>query len=140
MKRKRTKAMRKSGAADTMSNTERIRSTIASGLAGHRRQREIAKFHEAAKSLVKSFEQATKLKIEAAGVHVVGVDLRLASKDPQDNVSVAYKRRHTGLFPFPHDHCTFELCWESTIEGETVEICVEIEYPCNVDWPIIGRL
>jgi hypothetical protein len=140
MKRKRTKATKIPVAADTMSNMERIRSTIALGLAGHRRKREVAKFHEAAMSLVKSFEQSTKLKIEAAGVHVVGVDLRLASKDPQDNVSVAYNRRHTGLFPFPHDHCTVELCWEATIDGKTVEVCLEIEYPCNVDWPIIGRL
>ena len=123
-----------------MQNMERIKTIIASGLEGHQREGDIAKFYEAAESLVKSFEQSTKLAVEDEGVYVNKVELELSSGEPENNVSIAYSRRHVGLFPFPHDHCTVKLCWEAEVNGKRVIMCIEIEYPCNIDWPVIGRL
>lgn len=121
-------------------NRDLIRSTIASGLRGHKREADIEKFYEAADSLVRSFEESTKLSIADDGVLVTKVSLDISSKDPAGTAGVAYNRRHSGLFPFPHDHCTVELCWDVIIEGERMRMCIEIEYPCNIDWPIIGQL
>lgn len=124
------------------SNRQRIRSVLATGLKDHPREADIDKFYEVADSLVESFEQSTKLSIEDEGVDVAGVKLEISptgpEQDPEGNVSVAYSRRHSGLFPFPHDHCTVEFCWDTTQNGRTVTVCVEIEYPCNIDWPILG--
>ena len=123
-------------------NMDRVQSILSTGLQGHQREAGIDRFQSVAESLVKSFEQSTRLSIDDEGVDINKVKLDISSPDePENNVSIAYSRRHTGLFPFPHDHCVLELCWETTTpEGETVEMCIEIEYPCNVDWPIIGRL
>ncbi len=121
-------------------NMDRIRSTIVTGLQDHPREADTDTFYAAAESLVKSFEQASGVSIEDEGVYVTKVNVGLLTKDPEDNVSIAYSRRHSGLFPFPHDHCTVEFCWEATIDGKRQTVCIEIEYPCNVDWPIIGRL
>ena len=122
-------------------NMDQIKSTIAAGLKGHRREANLGKFYEIAQSLVKSFEQSTKLSIEDDRVSVNKIGLEISSKlGPDGNVGIAYNRRHKGWFPFEHDHCKVEICWETEVNGEIVEVCIEVEYPCNVDWPFIGRL
>lgn len=123
-----------------MKNLERIKSAITSGLKGHVAKAQIEKYYKAAASLVKIFEQSSKLGIEDKGVLVTKFNLGVSSEDPDRNVGVSFNRRHRGLFPFAHDHCTVTVCFDWVIDGKAVEICVEIEYPCNVDWPIIGRL
>jgi hypothetical protein len=134
-----------------MGNRERIRSTIASGLSGHPREANIERFYEAADGLVNAIEQAAKLSIDADDVDVSKVALQIArvgpgaegkpERNPDDDVKVVYQKRHTdGWFPFPHEHCYVKICFDWVIDGESVEICIELELPCKVDWPIIGRL
>ena len=134
-----------------MDNRERIRSTIASALSGHPREASIERFYEAADGLVKAIEQSTKLSIDDDDVDVAKVALRIERVGPgpdgqpdrshEDDVKVVYQKRHTdGWFPFPHEHCYVNICFDWVVDGEEVEVCIELELPCKVDWPIIGRL
>ena len=62
------------------------------------------------------------------GFKLVGFTVRAEAIDGEDDVVIGYSKKHTGpFFPFPHDHCTIVLCGEDS--------CIEIEYPCDVDWP-----
>lgn len=128
--------------SEKVQNMDRIKSIIASGLQGHELERNIDKFYAVGESLVKSFEQATDLNIEDEGVYVNEVNLALSSRgqDPDRDVSIVYQKRHAGLFPFPHDHRTWRGCWKVEEDGEMVEYCIEIEYPVNIEWPVVGIL
>jgi len=120
-------------------------SVLATGLKDHPREAKIDLFYGVADALVQSIEQQTKLSIEDEGVDVAGVKLVILPKDPEKdpegegNANIVYSR-HSGIFPFPHDHCIVKGSWEVTQDGETFEVEVELELPCNIDWPIIGRL
>lgn len=126
--------------AEPMRNAERIRTVLEAGLGSHGIEAGAERYHEAVEALGRGFEQMTKLSLEAEGVHLARFEFELAGKDPDDSVSIAYRRRHSGLFPFPHDHCTVTICVDTVIDGKPVRVCIEVEYPCNIDWPIIGRL
>jgi|SRR5215203_1999372 len=127
------------------SNRQTIRSVLATGLKDHPREDYyIEKFYEVADSFIESFEQSTKLSIEDERVDVAGVKLEISAtgpeQDPEDTVSIVYKR-HAGFFPFTHDHCKKNICWETTnSKGQTVEVCAEFDLPCNIDWPLLGVL
>lgn len=61
------------------------------------------------------------------GYRLAGFDMAVAGETHKDDIWIAYSKKHKGLFPFPHDHCYTSICSETH--------CLEIEYPCNVDWP-----
>lgn len=121
-----------------MQGQDRMRAAIAIGLAGHDREKDVEKFTLQAEGLVAAVLQGTKLKADDDRVRILGVSVDTPDRDGKEGASVAVGRRHRGTwFPFDHDHCVVTICWTNA-EGDYV--CAEIEYPCDVDWPILGRL
>lgn len=85
-----------------------------------------------AETVMKDIEQsfyARKLDkvLTKDGFNLTGFNTTIETGKGEAGVSVAYSKRHKGIFPFPHDHCYITICNETH--------CLEIEYPCNIEWP-----
>ena len=125
-----------------MKNMDRIELAIATGLQIDEREADVERYLRVAKALVKTIEDAAKLKIEDEGVQVaefrlVIPDREQDSKENGRGTHIAFSKEHSGLFPFPHNHKTVTITWTGA-DGE--EYSLEIEYPVDIEWPIIGEL
>jgi hypothetical protein len=125
-----------------MKNMDRIKLVIASGLQGDEREADIERHFRVAKALVKTIEDAAKLSIEDEGVQLAEFRLVIPDREQelQENgrdTHIAFNKRHSGFFPFPHNHKKVTITWTGA-DGN--EYSLEIEYPVNIEWPIIGEL
>jgi len=123
-------------------NIDRIKLVITSGLQADEREADVEKHFRVVKALVKTIEDAAKFSIEDEGVEVSEFRLVIPDREQGSNANgrdtkIAFSKRHTGLFPFPHGHKTVTVTWVGA-DGE--EYSVEIEYPVEIEWPIIGEL
>jgi hypothetical protein len=125
-----------------MKNMDRIKSVIASGLQSDEAEANIERHFRIVKALVKTFEDASRISVEDKGVRIVGFRLVIpgGQREHQEagrDTHIAFSKRHTGLFPFPHNHKTITITWTGA-DGN--EYSLEIEYPVDIEWPIIGEL
>ena len=124
--------------SERIPNRERIRLTLETGLRGTPQAADLDRYQRGVDAIIRMFEDASKLSIDDEGVGVDQISLDVATPDhPDGSVNVVYKK-HTGWFPFPHDHCTVTVCFKWVIDGKVETVCLEIEYPCDVDWPLIS--